>query len=157
MEPARDGTHELFPRDSVIITRDLSGFSDGPVQAKEADCCFTYIQFEKLYPGDVTARVILRDGRSPERKFTTGKTVRTALVRPDGNEGEDTTGQVLVGGLGRCVDVDIEIADTSSALAKIAHYHFRLCCTDPTVQKGARLTAKIDAASPGGQVVNYRC
>ena len=107
--------------------------------------------------------MILGDGRSLKREFSSSKTVRTALVKPDGGlDGEDTTGLVLVGGLGRCVDVDIEIADTSTVVIdpkkhtttmKIVHYHFRLCCNDATVLAGARLTAKIDPSGPGGQGV----
>ena len=74
MDPTKEhASEELFPRDSVTIVRDLTEITDGPVQARDTDCCFTYIQFEKLYPGDVTATVTLGDvdpssGNSPRTK-----------------------------------------------------------------------------------------
>jgi hypothetical protein len=52
----------------------------------------------------------------------------------------------------------VAIADTSGPAANpaqlaIAHYQFRLCCNDPSVREGARLTHREKPVTPLGQVV----
>ena len=147
--------HPVIPsRDSVRITRDLT--SDGPSEGggrAANDCCFTAIQFKKLYPADMTVKLTTNDGRTVERKFSAAKTTRTAFIKSKGsNDDDDDQTNIVIGGLGPCIDVDVAIVDTASAKLAIAHYHFRLCCNDPRVRKGARLTHKEPPVNPGGQV-----
>jgi len=149
---AKTHADEILSRDSAEVRQTRDVITDGPVDGPARDCCLTYIRFEKLYPGDVKAKVTLGDGRSLKREFTNAKKIRTAVVTPTGLD-EDDTHTALVGGLGPCVDVDVEIMDTSTNPMKPVHYHFRLCCNDPAVRKGASLTARINPPNPGGQVV----
>jgi hypothetical protein len=140
---------EILPRDSVTITHTLGDEIEiGPVPGRAPDCCFTYIQFEKLYPLDVKTTLTLGDGRSLTRDFTSGKTVRSAFVGPDGQlEDEEGKGHLaIIGGLGRCIDVDIQVTVVST-VTSIKHYHFHLCCDDPKVQEGHGLAA-LDQSGP---------
>jgi hypothetical protein len=90
----------------------------------------------------VSARVTLGDGRSLKREFTNDKKTRTALVEPNGGlDGEDTN-QVLIGGLGPCVDVDIDVVDTTKAKTFL-HFHFVLCCDEKIVAGESVLTGVI--------------
>jgi len=147
--PEERPVHDILPRDSVIITRPLRDESDSghPTPVRPRDCCFTYIQFEKLFPLDVTARVTLGDGRSLKREFTDAKKIRPALVEPDGGlDGKDTD-EILVGGLGPCVDVDIDVADTTKAKT-FFHFHFVLCCDDRKIAAGETVLTGIIPPPP---------
>lgn len=147
---------DLLACDTTVIIRELRQYDDGPAQSRVDDCCFTWIKLETLYPADMTVRATAAGGRTITRTFTQTKKTRTAYVRangPDDEEGTDAQGTVVVGGLGRCVDLDVEIVDTTTSQQRLAHYHFHLCCNDPAVRNRARLVAKEGPAVPGGQVV----
>ncbi len=144
---------EIASRGSVRETRRLPREHERHAPRKE-DCCFTAIRFRKLYPGDMTVTLTTPTGRTVTRRFTAGKTVRTGFIKPSGDdEDDDDAATAVSGGLGRCIDVDIAIVDTASAQLVTAHYHFRLCCDDPQVRVGARLTHLEPPPLPGGQAV----
>jgi hypothetical protein len=144
---------EIGSRDSVRITRALQADRQGETVGNDSDCCFTAIRFKKIYPGDMTVKLTTDDGRNVERKFSASKTVRTAFIKKKGsNDDDDDQSDIVIGGLGRCVDVDVAIADTASAILAITHYHFRLCCDDPRVRNGTRLTHREPPITPHGQI-----
>jgi len=143
---------EIVSDGSVTITTTLRQEGErAHSREKQPDCCLTAIRFKKIYPGDVTARLTTDEGRTVQREFTARKTVRTAFIKHGVNDDDDETG-IVIGGLGPCVNVDVSIVDTSSVTLTIAHYKFKLCCNDPCVRPGARLTHK-SPPTAGGQVV----
>lgn len=144
---------EIASRGSFRETRALPRESRRTAQRGD-DCCFTAIRFRKLYPADMTVTLTTDTGRSVRRRFTATKTVRTAFIKPSGDdEDDDDQATAVSGGMGRCVDVDVAIVDTASAQLVTIHYHFELCCDDPRVRNGARLTHREPPPIPGGQVV----
>jgi hypothetical protein len=155
----RRGAREIVSLSGVRTTRRLNNETTRPRGDAKDDCCLTAIKFEKTYPDDMTVRLTNGNGQTVERTFTSAKKVRTAFIKSSGDPDDDqdqTT--IVVGGLGRCVDVDVAIVDTSGpavnpAQLAIAHYHFRLCCNDASVREGARLTHREIPVVPQGQVV----
>jgi hypothetical protein len=149
-------TTDIYDTDSVTITRPLQEELHPASREVGTDCCFTWIKFKKLYPGDLTVRLTTDSGRTVTRIFTQHKTIRTGFIRQTGDDDDDDDKGVVVaviGGLGRCIDVDVSLVDTSDCLLRIAHYHFRLCCNDPKVSKGKHLTHLEPPPAPGGQAV----
>lgn len=141
---------EILDDSSVTITKTLPGVAI--VADRKDDCCFTAIRFKKIYPGNVTAQLTTDDGRTIQREFTATRKVRTAFMKKTGDNDDDDETDIVVGGLGGCINVDLSIVDTASSTLTIAHYKFRLCCNDNKVRPGARLT-HLTPPTPGGQRV----
>lgn len=165
-KPSQRRTEEIIPFTVIETIRIVpqTNVSRQQPPGEQVDCCFTFIKFKKLYPDDVTARATGENGQNIERKFTKNKATRTLYVRKKKDVDEEPENQdvIIKGGLGRCVNIDIQIFDTSTIKVDkttnkvqmiTANYHFRLCCNDPSVRRGTRLTHREMPGIPGGQAV----
>ena len=155
MAGERRRSSEVVGKSSARLTRPL--LEEQPREQggrRRKACCLTALQFRKLYPADLTVTLTTLAGRTVTRKFTAAKLTRTAFIKASGDDedGDDATTAVR-GGLGPCVDVDVSLVDTSTATLVVAHYHFVLCCNDPQVRQGSRLTHKEPPVILGGQIV----
>ena len=144
---------EIHSVTSARFTRGFQTTNKPDLPRRQPDCCFTAIQFAKVYPGDMTVTLTTPDGRMVTRRFTSSKTVRTAFIsKKADDEDEDSVADIVSGGMGSCVDVDVSITDTSSAALAVVHYQFRLCCDDKKVHPGTVLTFIEPNPLPGAQV-----